>query len=109
MSRPTVQTISLQDEGHKLALEQIEQVLRGDLAERNRHVERAQQAEEVARRKYSRSIERLARTIKPDLELPPGRTGIKHDLEAHTITITIDPEPAPVVKKGGKAKPKASS
>lgn len=103
-----VQEVKLQDEGHKLALEQIHQVLAADQATAQRHLDNARQAKAIADAKYTTACKRLLKLAKPEIEVEDDAT-ISSNSTEHSITVTHEPHapaaPAlrPKMKKGGKA------
>lgn len=110
----TETTIHLQDEGHKLALEQTHEVLKADAEVVKRHLtasqesqQKAAEASQIAERKYADRLTRLVRAVKPDVVLP-DQFEIKGDVKTGTITVKpIEAPPAaPALKakKGGKAR-----
>lgn len=105
MTTANVQEVKLQDEGHKLALEQAHQVLAADQAVARRHVENARQAQAIADQKYTATMRRLLKLAKPDLVVDDDAT-ISSNATEGSITVTHEPHPPQLpqikAKKGGK-------
>lgn len=105
MSKANTQTYHLTDEGHRLALDQIHQVLRSDLDAFQRHAQAAATAKRVAESKYTQSLQRLAKAAHPGAEIPDGAL-VQGDAETNTITVTLPEQPkaekAPKALRGGK-------
>lgn len=83
--------IEVEDDGHRLALEQVDRALASDLAAAEQLRDQARRVEALARGRYVQRLARLAQAARPGVEVPEG-SRLMGDVEGAKIRVRRAPE-----------------